>query len=95
MRTHYLKIEGKYLERILDGSKMFEIRKNDRDYQTGDQICFTKIELNPTKNERFIEFTDKFYFYKITYVCQYPNGLKDGYVVLGIQHQSTQSGKGD
>lgn len=38
MKKHYLKIEKKYLERILSGEKTVEIRFNDRDYQRGDLL---------------------------------------------------------
>lgn len=44
---HDLKIEEQYFDRIADGTKTFEIRFNDRGYQTGDTVtltyCFNKI----------------------------------------------------
>jgi len=40
MNIHHLKIEEKYLNAIKDGSKTFEIRFNDRDYQVGDILVF-------------------------------------------------------
>lgn len=41
---HELKIRQCFLMRILDGSKTFEIRKNDRDFQVGDKIKFLPLE---------------------------------------------------
>lgn len=38
MTEHYIKITPHFLERIEDWQKTFEVRKNDRDYQTGDRI---------------------------------------------------------
>ena len=35
-KYHRLKIEERFLERILSGQKRFEIRKDDRDFQVGD-----------------------------------------------------------
>lgn len=38
MKHHELKILPRYFEKILEGSKLFEIRKNDRDFQEGDLV---------------------------------------------------------
>jgi ASC-1-like (ASCH) protein len=38
--VHSLKIEDKYLERLVSGEKKAEIRYNDRDYQVGDILIF-------------------------------------------------------
>ena len=40
MKIHNLKIEEEYLNAIKNGSKTFEIRYNDRDYQVGDILVF-------------------------------------------------------
>ncbi len=44
MATHTLKIRPEYFEAILDGTKRFEIRKNDRGYQKGDIVYLEEIE---------------------------------------------------
>ncbi len=36
--THELKIQPKYFNAVLMGTKNFEIRKNDRDYHVGDRL---------------------------------------------------------
>lgn len=44
MRIHELKILPKYFERVIKGEKTFEIRKNDRDFQTGDVIILNEFD---------------------------------------------------
>lgn len=38
MKTHRLKVFVKYADAIMDGTKTFEVRKNDRGYEVGDKI---------------------------------------------------------
>lgn len=40
MTTHTLKVLTKYADAIMDGTKTFEIRKNDRGFKVGDKIVF-------------------------------------------------------
>lgn len=70
-RIHILKIENEYLKAIKDGLKTFELRKNDRDYQVGDLIKFSK---------------DKD-IYKVTYILKdVPEyGLDSNYCILAIK----------
>lgn len=69
MRIHKLKIERRYYEAVNSGDKLCEIRYNDRDYQKGDKIAF----LGDNKT------------YEVTHVLHYPEGLRDGWVVLSIK----------
>lgn len=36
MKTHELKLDVKYFDKVKNGTKNFEIRKNDRDFKVGD-----------------------------------------------------------
>lgn len=45
---HELKTHPVYFERLEDGSKTFEIRRNDRGFQTGDTLQLR--EYDPTSN---------------------------------------------
>ena len=70
-KIHLLKIEDEYLKAIKNGIKTFELRKNDRDYQVGDLIKFSK---------------DKD-IYRITYILKDVKeyGLDSNYCILAIK----------
>lgn len=42
---HHLKIWPEFYQRVLDGSKRFEVRRNDRHFQCGDVVVLN--EYNP------------------------------------------------
>ena len=44
---HELKIWPQYFERVRDGSKTFEIRKNDRGFQFGDEVVLREYDPTP------------------------------------------------
>lgn len=43
MTTHRLKVLIKYADAIMDGTKTFEVRKNDRNFKVGDKIAFDVV----------------------------------------------------
>lgn len=43
MTTHRLKVLIKYADAIINGTKTFEVRKNDRGYEVGDKIVFDVV----------------------------------------------------
>ena len=71
--THELKIEENYLRNLMSGTKMSEIRFNDRDYQLGDDLEFWDSE-----NSNSVHF-------RITHIHS-GIGMQDGYVVLSVNH---------
>ena len=80
---HILKIEEKWLERIMDGQKTSEIRLNDRDYQTDDTIVFQPVNSD---GNTLIK-PSSLPIYEITHVLnasQFPEALQPGYCVLSI-----------
>lgn len=81
---HILKIEEKWLTRIMDGQKTSELRFNDRDYQTDDTIVFQPVNSVGNVIVKPYDLPT----YEITHVLnasQYPKGLQPGYCVLSIQ----------
>lgn len=73
---HELKILPENFEDITNGRKDFEIRKNDRDYMEGDTLA-----LNEYKRGKY---TGRFHLAKIKKVYDYPDYLKNGYVILQL-----------
>lgn len=48
---HELKIWPVYYERVANGSKTFEVRRNDRNFQMGDEVILREWDpdpINPT-----------------------------------------------
>ncbi|KON86595.1 RNA-binding protein [Sporosarcina globispora] len=78
-KTHKLKILPKYFEPVAKGIKNFEIRKNDREFEIGDNLllqeCWNDPE-GPTYTGRVLER-------KVIYISDYEQ--KENYVVLGIR----------
>ena len=79
MKRHNLKIKAEYAKEKLNGTKPFEIRLNDRDFQVGDEVVYNVID----DNELAKTFANK--VYEITYITNYEQ--KDGYVVFGDKLQ--------
>lgn len=78
-RIHTLKTEPSYFEAVLNGSKRFEIRKNDRNYQVGDFLLLQ--EWDPKESM----YTGRSVLAKIVYMSDFEQ--KEGYVVLSIEIQ--------
>lgn len=75
MREHHLKIYNKYFDAVVDGSKTFEIRENDRNFQVGDVLVL--IEIDETRKA-----TGNSIVKEVTYLTNFMQ--RENYVVLGI-----------
>lgn len=74
---HQLKILPKYFKQVKSNRKKFEVRKNDRDFQTGDFVSLN--EFNPEKNSYSGNQID----IKITYLLtDSVEGIKKGFCVF-------------
>lgn len=77
MQTHDLKILPEYYSRVATGQKTFEIRRNDRDFQTGDKLYLREWSVeegNYTERAPLVmsvQYTSTF-------------NQEDGWIVLGI-----------
>jgi ASC-1-like (ASCH) protein len=77
-RVHYLKTINPYFNDVDIGVKTFEVRKNDRDFKTGDIMILD--EYDPITNE----FSGGRIKCIITYVLDDETYCKKSYVVLGF-----------
>ena len=86
MYKHTLKLQQRFVKPIMDKEKQFEIRKNDRCFQKGDQVQFNVVDNDGYELSYKSDETRKFEFkeFEITYVIS-GWGLKNGYVVFGIK----------
>ena len=88
MKTHFIKTWPAYFERVLEGQKEFEVRKNDRDYQVGDILVLEWF--NPDKSNNIYQSPDRL-FREVTYILHGGQfGIEHGYCVmqLGITEKS-------
>jgi hypothetical protein len=84
---HELKTWARYWEAVADGRKTFEVRKNDRAFQTGDILILYKTdELGRYIYESREIGAERFKLRKrITYLLQGGQfGIEPGYCVLGL-----------
>ena len=83
--VHELKLGWNFCDPVLDGRKTFELRKNDRGFQTGDLIRFVPIRFDATETaDRFPDHPIKSKLYEITYMLN-GWGLNPDCVALGIK----------
>lgn len=75
---HELKIYPQYFEKVLDGTKTFEVRKNDRDFQVGDTVVLKEFYN--------IKYSGREITVKITYILDDKfYGVSEGYIVFAFQ----------
>ena len=83
MKIHKLKIKDKYYQDLIRGRKLFELRKNDRDYKVGDLIHFVGI------NGEEYNYNVYIIVYVLKDVPEY--GLDKDYCILGIKKLDTKN----
>lgn len=76
MKTHELKVRPEFFEHLWTGDKKFEIRKNDRDFKSNDDIVLIDTEPPGGWISRKIKGF-------ITYITDYEQ--KEGYVVFSFK----------
>ena len=85
-KEHMLKTDPAVFQDVLDGSKTFEIRFNDRGYQVDDLIVLkeTKFTGLQMKSGQPLVYTGREIQKRISYVLS-GYGLQEDWVILGIQ----------
>lgn len=72
---HELKIQSEYFLAVINKTKTFEIRKNDRDFKVGDKIILREIDSRG-------RYTGRSAFRNIAYITDYAQ--QENYVVMAI-----------
>lgn len=84
MTTHRLKVFVKYADAIMNGTKTFEIRKNDRGYEVGDKIVFDVVTNEGYTVGAAARHPLNGATYRIDYILDDFEGLAQKYVALAI-----------
>ncbi len=85
MTKHSVKIIPAYFDAVKNGLKTFEIRKLDRDYNIGDTLILSEWQPETLSAG---SYTGRRVNVTILYILThdlFPDGIKDGYGVLGIR----------
>lgn len=77
---HELKTLPEYFEAVADGSKTFEVRKNDRLFSVGDFLALNEYGKGG--------YTGRCLIVRVTYILNDQKYCKNGYLVLGIEGRS-------
>ena len=78
MKIHELKILPEYFDAVRSGDKRFEIRKNDRDYHSGDILRLKEWDGQQYTGEE-LDALVRYIYYGID---EY--GLAEGYCIMSI-----------
>lgn len=87
MTTHRLKIHEQYADAVLNGTKTFEVRKNDRGYEVGDKIVFNVVANGGISTEAAARHPLNGATYRIDYILDDFEGLAQKYVALAISKE--------
>jgi len=78
-KTHELKTWPEYFEAVLDGTKTFELREDDRKFSPGDELHLR--EWDP----RTEDYTGREEFKRCGYILYCHPGLRPGYVIIQLE----------
>lgn len=87
MTTHRLKIHEQYADAVLNGTKTFEIRKNDRNFMVGDKIVFDVVSNEGYAVGEAARHPLNGATYRIDYILDDFEGLAQKYVALAISKE--------
>jgi hypothetical protein len=79
VKIHELKSEPQYFEHVFNGSKLFELRENDRKFAVGD-ILMLKEWLPKEKT-----YTGREVRARVTYLTDNSHFVQPGIVAMGIE----------
>lgn len=83
MKTHIIKTVQPFFSQVKAGIKTFELRRNDRDYQVGDEVILREYDM---MHETFSGDKIKCI---ITYVLKDRVGLDDAFCIFSFKQITT------
>lgn len=100
---HVLKVVAPYFDALADGSKAFEVRRNDRGFQKGDRLLLWDYDPAPGAWRTFMPGYHRVISATVSFVYagdprfSYGNqhALNPGWVVLGLSNLRWESGERD
>ncbi len=78
VRVLNLKVSLDYFDQVVDGTKPFEVRLDDRKYQTGDLLVLWAWD------QRRRRVTGARFIAKVGYILRFFRGLKKGWVAFTV-----------
>lgn len=87
MTKHILKISPQWFDAVINGVKLAEVRKNDRNFAVGDTVFLKEYISRCTGDERD-NYTGRVAVATITHIVtsdDFPEGLVNGYCLLSIR----------
>ena len=81
-KIHELKCWPEFFLPLKERTKEFELRKNDRDYKVGDYLLLR--EFDPGFEDGYTGRKTYRQVQEILAADRAPDGLKDGFVILGL-----------
>lgn len=91
---HELKCWPVYFERLLDGTKTFEVRKDDRGYQAGDELLIR--EWAPGTAYHRSHYTDREIQFRVGFIFKAGFGADLGeFVVMSLLASTTEQRSSD
>lgn len=88
--VHELKTDPAVFQAVLDGSKTYELRKDDRAYQVGDVLRLreTRYTGQEMRAGAPLEYTGRECRVRVTHRLRGPiYGLADGWAILSVAHE--------
>jgi hypothetical protein len=81
MTTHHLKVWSEYMDDLINGSKTFELRFNDRNFQVGDLLHLREFDRDQA------QYLKRELLVKISYILDGSafDAIKKGFVVMAIK----------
>ena len=94
MTRHQMKLNDRYFDAVANGTKTFEIRKDDRGFRVGDVLELYRVNDNGlyVSNDGTYASNDRSGLkpiqVKVTYILthnDFPAGIPEGFVVMSIE----------